>query len=359
MGIAAVTALAWNGPAMADGSVEERLATMEQRVKYLEERVASQDQMIVEKEREIAALSGQEKAWFNSVEIGGAIELELVSESPADGDGNTELGVGTAELAIAAAINDEFSGEIVVKEDDGIQLDGATVTYEPGAGFSATGGLQGLPFGVYDTNLISDPLTKVLGETGEPSLVLSGEADQLNWSLFAFNGDAMPEGEDSFAGFGAAVGFAVEGEASEFGLDLSWINHLGDSDTLGELAPFASQASGLAASARGRVGPASLLIETVTALDTLEAEEFGAQPSAWMVEVAYDFAMGSRDATAAFSFQGTEEAEAAELAETLMLLGISVGISENIGLGIEWAQSEGYDADGSDDAITVLLAAEL
>ena len=265
---------------------------------------------------------------------------------------------GKAELAIGAALDDQFSGEIVVKEDDGIVLDGATVTYGPGGGLSATGGLQGLPFGVYDTNLISDPLTKKLGETGDVALVLGGEADQFTWSLFAFDGDNAPESEDNIAGFGAGLGFAVEGEASEFGLDVSLINHFGDSDTLGDVASYTDQVPGVAASARGRVGPASLLIETVAALDTLEAEEFGAQPSAWMVEAAYDFALGSRDATAAVSLQGTREAAATELPETRMLLGISVGISENVGLGVEWAQSEGYGGGGSDNAITVQLAAE-
>ena len=63
-------------------------------------------------------------------------------------------------------------------------------------------------------------------------------------------------------------------------------------------------------------------------------------------------------ATFAVGAGGTQEAEAAEMAETVMLLGISVGIAEGVGLGIEWSQSEGYGADGTDDAITVLLAAE-
>ena len=40
-GVATVAALAWTAPAMADDVVEDRLASMEQRVKYLEKRVAS------------------------------------------------------------------------------------------------------------------------------------------------------------------------------------------------------------------------------------------------------------------------------------------------------------------------------
>ena len=114
LGVATVAALAWNAPAMADDMVEDKLATMEQRIKYLEERVASQDQMIVEKEGEIAGLSD---GWFNSVSIGGVIELELVNESPAVEDSTISAGVGKVELGIGAAINDEWGGEIVVKED--------------------------------------------------------------------------------------------------------------------------------------------------------------------------------------------------------------------------------------------------
>ena len=354
LGMASLAALAWNAPAMAGDMVDDKLATMEQRIKYLEERVASQDQMIVDKEGEIAGLSD---GWFNSVEVAGTIELELVSASPADGDGGTEAGVGKAELAIGGAFDDEWSGEIVVKGSDDIKLDAATVTYEPG-GLSATMGLQGLPFGVYDTNLVSDPLTKDLGDTGEVSLVVGGEAGQLGWSVFAFDGDNAPEDEDHIAGFGAALSFAMEGDGTEFGLDVSWINHIGDTDTLGDAASFANQVAGMAASAHGRMGDASVLVETVTALDSLDFDGSGASPSAWMVEAAYDLALGGRDATVAIGFQGSDEAEAAGLDETAMLMGVSVGISENVGIGVEWRQSEGYGADGTDDTITVLLAAE-
>ena len=45
LGVATAGALAWNVPTMADDMVEDKLATMEQRIKYLEERVASQDQI--------------------------------------------------------------------------------------------------------------------------------------------------------------------------------------------------------------------------------------------------------------------------------------------------------------------------
>ena len=341
VGVATVAALGLSAPAMADDMVEDKLATMEQRIKYLEERVASQDQMIVEKEGEMAAMSD---GWFNSVSIGGVIELELVSESPAGEDGTTSAGVGTAELGIAAAINDEWGGEIVIENDDGtIALADAFLTYEPGDGLSASMGLQGVPFGVYDTNLITDPLTKDLGDTSAVSLVLGGEAGQLNWSLFAL----QPDEDGQFAdNYGVAAGFATEGDGAEFGLDVAWISGVAN----------AVDMQGMAVSGRGSLGPASALIEFVT---TLEAPEDGATPTAWSAEVAYGFDLMGREATLAAGAGGSDEGEDVEgLAETLMLLGVSVGVWENVGIGIEWSQSEGYDAAGTDDAITLLLAAE-
>ena len=339
LGVATVAALALNAPAMAGDMVEDKLETMEQRIKYLEDRVASQDQMIVEKEGEIAGLAD---GWFNSVSVGGAIELELVAESPAEGDGSTSAGVGKAELGVAAAINDEWGGEIIVKHDDGtIVLDEAFLTFESGGGISASAGEQGVPFGVYDTNLVSDPLTKDFGDTGGVSLVLGGEAGQLNWNLFAL----QPE-EGQFAeNHGIAVGFAMEGDGGEFGLDVSWINGLAN----------AMDVQGAAVSARGSFGPASALVEYVTALEAPEGE---ATPTAWSAEAAYGFEMMGRDATFAIGAGGTDDGEAAELAEARLRAGVSVDVWDGVGIGIEWSQTDEYDPADSADAIIVLLAAE-
>ena len=249
VGVATAGAVALSAPAMADGhDAEERIASMEQRIKHLEERVASQDEMMVEKEGEMAGLSD---GWFNSVEIGGVIELELVSESPAGDDATMSAGVGTAELGIAAAINDEWGGEIVVENDDGtIVLADAFVTYE-GGGLSAAMGQQGLPFGVYETNLISDPLTKELGDTAHTSLVLGGEAASIGWTLLTYH-----DGGESLDGFGIGLGTAMEGDDSSFGIDLSWISDIGDSDGLSE--QFEDDVLGMSAAAHGSVSDRSL-----------------------------------------------------------------------------------------------------
>ena len=339
VGVATVAALGLSAPAMADDMVEDKLATMEQRIKYLEERVASQDQMIVEKEGEMAAMSD---GWFNSVSIGGVIELDLVAESPAEGDSTAAASVATMEIGIAAAINDEWGGEILLEknDEDGIDLADAFLTYEPGDGLSASAGQQGVPFGVYDTNLISDPLTKEMGDTGGVSLVLGGEAGQMGWGLFA-----LQRSDEQFADiYGVTAGFAADGSDSTFSANVSWINDLSESEV-------GIEAAGMAASTTASLGPASAIVEYVTALDAEDAD-----PSAWHIEVAYGLDLMGRDATVAVGASGADES--AGLAETLMLLGISVDVWDGVGVGIEYSQREEYDSAENVDAVTALLAAE-
>ena len=190
--------------------------------------------------------------------------------------------------------------------------------------------------------------------------MLAGEAGQLGWSLFSFDAENVPEDEGNIAGFGAGLGFAAEADGAEFGVNLSWINHVGDSGEIGGAEPaFAELASGMAASASARLGEASATIETVAVLDPLDAEGLdGAQPSAWAVEVAYDLDLMGSEATAAFAAGGSDEAEALDLAETLMLVGVSVAAWENVGVSVEFAQAQAYGTDDADNTFSVVLSAE-
>ena len=133
----------------------------------------------------------------------------------------------------------------------------------------------------------------------------------------------------------------------------AYLSDIGDSDGLDGFSEEDMQ--GMSASAQVSVGPVSAIVEFVAAL---ESNGSGAEPSAWHAEAAYGFDLMGREAVFAVGTGGTEDAAAAELAETLTLAGISVGLADGVGLGVEWSQREGYDGGGADKAITVLLAAE-
>ena len=121
------------------------------------------------------------EAWFGGPgEIGGRIDAEGISRLPDVGDNTVGIGVAEAVLGVEVAINDWIGGEVGllyetvnIGLDDGeagtsTRVDIATLTIgAPGGSWFFTAGRQYAPFGVFATNLISDPLTLELGETNE------------------------------------------------------------------------------------------------------------------------------------------------------------------------------------------------
>lgn len=207
--LAGAVALASVSPAWAQPSIEDRLAGMEKRIRYLESRVAAQDRVILEKDRRIAELTErQESSWVNGLELGGVVEVEAVREKPSGGSDTSNASVATAEVAIAAQVNDWVGSELVLAYDgdaEKIDVATATVTFAGDGAFAVTAGKLTLPFGVYETNLVSDPLTLEFAETADVALVAEISSGAFNGSIFGLRGSS-----DDLDNFGVAAGFALE-----------------------------------------------------------------------------------------------------------------------------------------------------
>ena len=369
--LAAAVALFWHTPALAQQSVEERLLNMEKRIRQLEERVSAQDKVIAEKDKQISRLTSGDK-WFEAVEIGGAIEIEGTVTKPPEGDTEADLVVGTVELGIGVEVSDWVKGEVALlwEQGESLDVDTATLTIGPPEGaWSLTGGRLYLPFGAFETNLISDPVTLDIGETRQTAFRFDLTTGALSWSAFIFKGDNMEDGDNLIQGFGIAAGYSVETDSFELGLNLSYTNDLGDSDGLEvEGGEGYDRVAGISASAMLTIGSISVLGEYLGAMDTFGADyvafgDYGAKPSAWMVEVAYGFELAGKEVTLAASYQTTDEALALELPKKRMLVGLSAEVMDGLSLGVEWARDTDYSIeDGgtgeNSDNFTIQLAAE-
>ena len=375
--VASIAAVVWHTPVSAQGSTDERVVNMEQRLKYLEERVAAQDRAIVDKERQIADLSGQRDAWFNSLEIGGLVEIEGGYERPYEGGSATDIAVATVELGIASEINEWVGGEVVLLyEGEDLGVDAAVLVIgPPSGGWSLTVGQQYLPFGTFESNMISDPLTLDMGETSETALALEFSAGDFEGSIFGFKGDSSPGGSDGIGGFGVALGHGLALGDTEVGLNVSYLNDLGDSDGLQEAIAdalgsneVADRVPGWTAGVILSLGDVTVIGEYLAALDRFQADEvafadLGAQPSSWTIEAAYNLSLGGKDTTIAASFQQTDQALALGLPRNRSLIGLSVSLMEQVSLAVEWALDNDYGvaAGGNGESantLTVQLTAE-
>lgn len=320
--------------------------------------------------------------WFNKVGISGLAEVEAGHNNPDEGDDSSDVVLATAEIGIAAEVNDWVSSEIILlyeEDETDLEVDVATVTIaNPNGPGYLSGGQMYVLFGVFESNLISDPLILEIGKTRE-SVVLAGtEANGFAGGLYVFNGDLEADGDSQIDSYGAFVEFAQENENSSFAVNAGYISDLGDSDTLQDAiqdnidaaaVDYDDQVGGVTVSGIATFGAFNLFAEYLTATDDFETNELsfnadGAKPEAFNIELGYNFTLANIDMIAAVAYQGTDEAVALELPKERFAAAISAGIFENTALSLECLHDNDYsDSDGGTDefggtTVTAQLAVE-
>ena len=329
---------------------------------------------------------GAVPAWVDRINLGGVVEVEAGTTSNADGDYATRgddgsaVTLATVELSMEAAINELVNAHIVLLHEDGggtpLDVDNATMTIGNLEKFPVylTVGRMAVPFGNFNSHMVSDPLTLAMGETLESAMQVGFEAHGFNGSVYLFNGDANRTGKDDLLDqFGANLGYSMEKNGLNLEAGISYINSIDDSDgvwgtVMANSATVVDNISGLGV--HGTVGYRgfSLIGEYVGATESFSPAELawkneGAQPMSWNTELGYTLDLMGKESTVAIGVQGTDEAQALGLPENRYLIAASVGIFDKTQLSFEWFYDKDYAANGggSDNhanAATAQLAVE-
>jgi len=365
LALAVLSILGSNAQATAGMSIEARLERMEQRIQQLEKKVQNQDEIILAKQQQITELkssvaennSSVAGKWWQSVEIGGAIEVEATHASADGSDDTSDITVPTAEIGVTAQVNDWVSGEIVIKWDEtggsnNIELDTALISIaDPNASWFTNAGRYTLPFGTYNTNMLSDPLTLNIGEIGVTALEAGYSTNGFTVAAFTFQSNP---GND-IDSFGAIVGYEGSSEQAHFSGHLGYVNNLAES---GGWVTDGNQVPGWIASAQLDIANFTIVGEYLSATDDF-SDAGGTQPSAYNIEIGYHFDAGSLPAVIALGYQGTDDANHSnwELAENRVLGALSVEVMEGTSLGLEYMNEESYAGEDS-DTLTGKLSVE-
>ncbi len=363
--IAILATLGTSSHATAGMSIEERLEKMEQRIQQLENKVQNQDEIIQAKQQQISELtssvaesnrSGVGK-WWQSVEIGGAIEVEATHASTDGSDDTSDITASKAEIGLTAQVNDWVSGEIVIKwgESDSsntIELDTALISIaDPDASWFANAGRYTLPFGNYNTNMLSDPLTGDIGEIGVTALEAGYSANGASISAFTFQSSPS----NDIDSFGAVLGYEGSTEQGNFSAHLGYVNNLAES---GGWVTDGNQVPGWIASAQLDIASFTIIGEYLAATDDFN-DAGGTQPSAYNIEIGYSFDAGTLPAVVALGYQGTDDANHAnwDIAENRVLGALSIEIMDGTSIGLEYMNEESYAGEDS-DTVTGKLSVE-
>ena len=374
-------------PAASADSLEARVQRLESKNAELEATVRRQQASLAEQkaategepERLKPLSEGLSASTLRSM-ISGLIEVEAGHVSPYTGDAESDIILATFELGIEAQINDwvKATASLLYEQDEtDLEVDVASITIAnaDATPFFITAGQIYVPFGAFETNLVSDPLTLEIGETRESAVQAGFVSGDFLGSLYVFNGDNKIDGKNRVGSWGANLGYAHEQDGSAWGLGVGYISDLGDSDSLQEVIDEnlagvdpADRTAGWTLNATAKLGPVTLIGEYLTAADefdtgSLDFDGTGAKPSAWNLEAGFSFPVLGRESVAALAYQGTREAVGLALPEERLMLGWSVEVFERTSLSLEWAHDKDYAvSDGgtgeSADTFTAQLAVE-
>lgn len=307
------------------------------------------------------------------VTLSGTIEIEAGFENnDIGGEDTSDISLATAELGIGVKPVDWLTGFALFAwedDDEKIIFDEAHITL--GASDEIPYYLQVgkfyMPFGAFETNMISDPLTLDFAEVVDTGAQLGIELSGIRGSVYTFNGKTDEAGtDDKIRSFGASVGYALETEGFILAAGADWINNILESDAMNEYVTgtgdLKDDVAGVGFNAMIGCGPVTLTGEYLAATDDIEFtnDVKHEAPSVWAIEAGYTLDIAGKETTFALAYQASDDA-AKVLPESKILTSVGVGITDALSVALEYSKADDYAASeggtGNDaDTVTMQLA---
>lgn len=180
-----------------------------------------------------------------SSEISGLLKVDAEFLENFDDTSTSDILIDRAEVHLNSELSEWVTTHISLlyrqndnplKEVD-LELDNAYIEYGNAflSSFSAQFGQLYLPFGSFESNMASDPLTRVIGEIREVTFVATYDSG-FNASFYLFNGELMESGgDDSIDNVGVNVGYVYEGQSTYVDIGFGYINNFGETDLLNDI----------------------------------------------------------------------------------------------------------------------------
>ena len=315
----------------------------------------------------------------DEVDLYGSIEAEFVSEESFDPDEDTGTeSTVSYELGLSIEPNPWLGGmfEVSTEYEKPVTVDEAWVTVGNPERFPLylTVGKMTLPFGLYESAMLSDSLTLELGETTSTAAQLGLEWEALYLKAFGYEAESRQQDEeDELRSFGADAGFLLDED--DFGIQLgaSWISDFEDSDRLTEYLndeefTLLNRVPGVAAYASVTLGVLTLAVEHVESIKRprLSGEdgiEERPRQKAWTTELMLDVELEGIVLEVGLMY--SESDDALDILPRQRMGGaLTVYPFEHLRISVEYLQEKDYQVnhggtDSNADIVTFQLAMEL
>ena len=309
------------------------------------------------------------------IDLSGCIEVEVgFEDNGVDDEDSSDISLATAEVGLEAAPTDWLTGFVLFSWDDDAEemiFDEAHVKLgdSDSIPYYIQAGKLYVPFGAYETNMISDPMTQDLGETADTAIQVGINMGGVSAAAYTFNGDIDEiDEDDDISCFGASLAYEYESEAFTLAAGADWINNIFESGGLSEVADdhagLVEYVDGYSLHALACMGPVSFMAEYVAAGDDADfgdGTEIDA-PAVWALELGYAVDLAGKETIFALAYQASEDAVDI-LPESKILCSVGMAFNDYFSAAVEYASAEDYDtSDGGSgedvDSLTFQLALE-
>jgi len=309
--------------------------------------------------------------------IGALVEVGVSSGNDFNGNEKSDVELATVEISIDSQINDLVSGHILLLYEEyytPLDVDEATITIKnKDDPVSLVMGQMYVPFGLFKTAMISDPLTLELGETRESALMVSYD-NGFYASIYVYNGDTRKATkDDKLDHAGGAIGFKTE--KNKFSLDVGYnrISSIADSEVIttvilvdGLTTPDALSdlVSGTAAYAVMKIGMYTFIAEMVSADSKFNSTDLSIGSSGKMRATNYEVDVElSNGIGLAAAIQSTDNVMG-YFPRKRRMVSTSYEIAKNTTLAFEYFKDKDYSkADGgtggSSNAVAIQIAIKM
>ncbi|GAB6083315.1 hypothetical protein JCM30471_22290 [Desulfuromonas carbonis] len=295
----------------------------------------------------------------------GLLELEGNYTKEDGGDDRSDLTLSTLQFSTEVFVNEQIGGHVILlyeeePGEDALRVDEAVIGLHCPKSFLGQtpafyGGRLYLPFGRFNSAMVSDPLTLELGESSDSAAVFALEGALLNLSLGVFNGGTDAAGAKDHIDSLVAALEVTPLENLAFGV--SWISDLAESDNQLVADPmlYSDSVPGAAAYVSATSGPLGLNAEILGALADFDtalvglSDLTGNRPLAWNLEASWQ-------ATDDLQFAARYE-QARDFQDNVKRYSISgsYGLFADTALALEYLHAN-PDTDPDNDTVTAQLA---
>ena len=346
---------------------------LNQRIAKMEQKVKTQEAKIAEKYEKLPLQSelDEDKDTSNRIgeyiTFGGAIEVEASWSEDFEGASSSSVDLATAEFSFEAQVSKWARGVMAIEwddDDDKLTIDETFIfignTDEIPVFLQA--GRFIVPFGIYEGNTISDPLTNEAFETKEDAVLAGFESNGFYANAYVFNGETNEGGgDDIIEHFGGNLGYHMASDTMKFGSSIDFISSIFDSDGLTDGfqdSLDSDYAPGLAVHTIFEMDGFGIIGEYITALDDVD----GIEPKAWQIEGFYETEVRGRGLIFSLGYSETEELGGI-LPESRIAAALGVDLFDGVGLTFEYLHEEDYEevdngTGEAADAFTTQLAYE-